>query len=120
MPIACQNGGRKGEDFCWHGISKLLSWLMAGSASCLDRLQNGYEALADGIQVFVLHEQWHRALSILRQVGILSADGSIMRAVKNGMKLIANSPSAAKVAPTEIAREAQPDLAQWTMHVTLP
>ena len=64
-------------------------------------MQNGCEAMADSLLVFVPHEQAHGACSILKEVGILSPDGIIARAVKNVMKLIANSPGAAKVAPAE-------------------
>ena len=39
----------------------------------------------------------HRDLSIMKQDGILGPDGTEMGAVKNEMKLIANSPSAGKV-----------------------
>ena len=45
----------------------------------------------------LMHEQTHGAFSILKQIGILSPDGTKTRAVKNVMKLIANSLSAAKV-----------------------
>ena len=68
--------------------------------SCLGHLQNGCEAMADSHLVFVPHEQTHKACSILKQIGRLSPDSTKARAVKNVMKLIANSPSAAKVAPT--------------------
>ena len=77
--------------------------------SCLGHLQNGCEAMADSLLVLVSHEQTHRASSILKQTGILSPDGSKARAVENVMKLIANSLSAAKAAPTEMAREAGSD-----------
>ena len=36
------------------------------------------------------YEQMHGAFSILKQIGILSPDGTNARAVKNVMKLIAN------------------------------
>ena len=64
-------------------------------------LGNGYHLL-----VLMPHEQTHGAFSILKQIGILSPDGTKARAVKNVMKLIANSLSVAKVAPTEMAGEA--------------
>ena len=73
--------------------------------SCLGHLQNGCEAMADSLLVSVPHEQTHRASSILKQIGILSPDGSKARAVENVVKLITNSSSAAKAAPTEMARE---------------
>ena len=74
--------------------------------------------MPESLLVFVPHEQTHRALSILEQVGML---GPELRAVKIVMKLIANSPSTAKVAPMEIAQEAgHTCLAQWAMHLTLP
>ena len=63
---------------------------------CLDRLQNGCEAMADSLLVLMPHEQTHGAFSILKQIGILSPDGTKARAVKNVMKLIANTLSAAK------------------------
>ena len=62
--------------------------------------------MADSLWVFVPHEQAHGACSILKEVGLLSPDGIKARAVKNVMKLIANSPGAAKVAPAKMAREA--------------
>ena len=77
--------------------------------SCLGQFQNGCEAMADSLLIFVLHGQAHRALSILKQVGILSPDIPEVRAVTNVMKFIANSPSAAEVAVMEMAREAGPD-----------
>ena len=49
--------------------------------ACLGYLQNGCETLADSLLVFVLHEQMHGACSILKQVGILSPDGTKARAV---------------------------------------
>ena len=75
--------------------------------SCLGHLQNGCEAMADSLLVLMPHEQTHGAFSILKQIGILSPDGT--KAVKNVMKLIANSLSVAKVAPTEMAGEAGPN-----------
>ena len=62
-------------------------------------LQNGCEAMANSLLVLMPHEQTHGAFSILKQIGILSPDGTKARAVKNVMKLIANSLSVAKVAP---------------------
>ena len=59
--------------------------------------------MADSLLVFVPHEQAHKACSILKQVGILSLDGTKARAVKNVLKLIANSLGAAKVAPAAMA-----------------
>ena len=59
--------------------------------------------MADSLLAFVPHEQTYRASSILRQTGILSPDGSKVRAVQNVMELNANSPTAAKVASTEMA-----------------
>ena len=50
--------------------------------SCLGHSQNGCKALADIPLGFVPHEEWHGALSILKQVEILSPDGPEMRAVK--------------------------------------
>ena len=76
------------------------AWLMRTDlCSCLGHLQNGCEAMADGHLVFVPQEQTHRGCSILKQIGVLSPDDT-------KVKLIANSLSAAKVAPTERAREA--------------
>ena len=76
--------------------------------SCLGHMQNGCEAMANSLLVLMPHEQTHGAVSILKQIGILSPDGTKARAVKHVMKLIANSLSVAKVAPTEIAGEAGP------------
>ena len=79
--------------------------------SCLGHLQNGSEAMADHLGAFVPHEQRHGAISLLKEAGILSPDGPEVRAVENVMKLIANSPYAAKVLPMamETAWEAGPD-----------
>ena len=77
--------------------------------SFLVHLQNAFEALADSLLVFMPHEQMHRASSILGQTGTLSPDGTKGRAVKNVMKLIANSSGAASVALSDKAREAGPD-----------
>ena len=65
--------------------------------------------MADSLLVFVPHEEAHGACSILKEVGILRPDGIKARAVKNVMKLIVNSPGAAKVAPAKMAREAGSD-----------
>ena len=62
--------------------------------------------MADSLLVFVPHQQAHGACSILKEVTILSPDGIKARAVQNVMKLIANSPGAAKVALAKMAREA--------------
>ena len=68
------------------------AWLRrTGLCSCLGHLQkhhgqNGCEAMADSLLIFVPHEQTHRASSILKQIGILSPDGSKARAVENVMK----------------------------------
>ena len=78
--------------------------------SCLGHLQNGCEAMADRLLVFVPNEQAHGTCSILKEAGILSPDGIKARAVKKVMKLIANSRGAAKVAPAKMAREAGPDI----------
>ena len=80
--------------------------------SCLGHLQNGCEAMANSLLVLMPHEQTHGAFSILKQIGILSPDGTKARAVTNVMKLIANSQSVAKVAPTEI--DMLNDEGQWT------
>ena len=64
--------------------------------------------MANSLLVLVPHEQTHGAFSILKQIGILSPDGTKARAVKTVMKLIAYSPSA-KVAPTEMGGEAGPN-----------
>ena len=77
--------------------------------SCLGHLQNGCEAMANSLLVLMPHEQTHGAFSILKQIGILSPDGTKARAVKNVVKLMANSLSVAKVAPTEMAGEAGPN-----------
>ena len=86
------------------------AWLVwTDLCSCLGHLQNGCEAMADSLLVFVPHEQTHRACSILKQIGMLSPDGTKARAVENIMKLIASSQSTAKVAPT--AKDIVADLA---------
>ena len=78
--------------------------------------------MADSLLVLVLHEQTHGALSIREQAAICSPHGPELRAVKNVLKLITNSPCAAKIAL--MAREAGADKAanqcQWAMHLTLP
>ena len=75
------------------------------------RMQNGCEATADSLLVFMPHEQTHGACSILKEVGRLSSDGIKARecAVKNVMELIANSLGAAEVAPAKMEREAGSD-----------
>ena len=68
--------------------------------------------MADSLSVFVPHEQAHGAFSVLKEVkevGKLSPDGTIARAEKNVMKLIANSLGPAKVAPAKMARGAGSD-----------
>ena len=65
--------------------------------------------MADSPLVLVPHEQAHGACSIPKEVGILSPDGIKARAIKNVVKLIANSPGAAKVAPAEMAGQAGPN-----------
>ena len=67
------------------------------------------EAGADSLLAFAAHQQMHRALSILKQGGVLSFDGPKVRAVRNVRQLTSNSLSAAEVAPTEIAHQAGPD-----------
>ena len=74
--------------------------------------------MTDSHLVFAPREQPYRALSILRQVPIQSPDGSEVRAATFVMKLIDNSPSAADVAPTELAQEACP--AQWAIYESDP
>ena len=77
--------------------------------------------MANSPLVLMPNEQTHGAFSILKQIGILSPDGTKARAVKNVMKLIAKSLSVAKVAPTEMAGEARPNkpgLAQQAKNVT--
>ena len=69
----------------------------------------GCEAVADSILVFLPHIQAHRAISLQEQIVVLSLDGPEVTAVNNETKLIANSPSAAKVATMEMAPEAGPD-----------
>ena len=79
--------------------------MRADLCSCLGHLQNGCEAMADSLLVLLPHEQAHGTCGILKEVGILSPDGIKARAVKIVMKLIANSPGAAKVALAKMARE---------------
>ena len=53
------------------------AWLMrTGLCSCLGHLQNGCEAMANSLLVLMPHEQTHGAFSILKQIGILSPDGT--------------------------------------------
>ena len=77
--------------------------------SCLGPLQNACEAMANSLLVLMPHEQTHGAFSILKQIGILSPDGTKARAVKIAMKLIANSLSVAQVALTDMAGQARPN-----------
>ena len=65
--------------------------------------------MANSLLVLMPHEQTHGAFSILKQIGILSPERTKARAVKNVMKLIANSLSVAKVAPMEMVGEAGPN-----------
>ena len=55
------------------------------------------------------HMKKRRALSILKQVQMLSPDGPDVRAVKI-VKLITNIPGTVKIALTEMAREDEPDI----------
>ena len=65
------------------------AWLMRTDlCSCLGHLQNGCEAMANSLLVPMPHELTHGAFSILKQIGILSPDGTKARAVKNVMKLM--------------------------------
>ena len=79
--------------------------------ACRGHLQIGRETMADNLLWLVPYEQTHRlaALKISKQAGILSPDGTEVRAVKSVMKLIANSPSATKVALMEVAWDGGPD-----------
>ena len=52
------------------------------------------------------NKQAHAALSILKQSRILAPDVTEVGAIKHVMKLIANSLSAAKIAPAKVAWEA--------------
>ena len=52
---------------------------------------------------------WLMTPDLCSCLGHLQPDGTKARAVKNVMKLIANSLSVAKVAPTEMAGEARPN-----------
>ena len=51
-------------------------------STCLGHLQNGCEAMADSLLVLVPYKQKNIASSILKQIGILSPDGSKARAVE--------------------------------------
>ena len=77
--------------------------------------------MANSLLALMPHEQTHGAFSILKQIGILSPDGTKARAVKNVTKLIANSLSVAKVASTEMAGKARPNkpALQQAKNVTL-
>ena len=65
--------------------------------------------MANSLLALMPHEQTHGASSILKQIALLSPDGTKARAVRNVMKLIAHGLSVAKVAPTEMAGEARPN-----------
>ena len=86
------------------------AWLMRTDLySCLVHLQNGCEAMADSLLVFMPHKRTHRASSIPKQIGLLSPDGTKARAVKNVMKLIAYSLSFAKLCKAyKVAPSTQP------------
>ena len=92
--------------YVFHYVHSASLAMKTDLCSCLGHLQNGCEAVADSLLVFVPYEQAHGACSILKEVGILSPDGIKARAVKIVMKLIANSPGAAKVAPAKMAKKA--------------
>ena len=65
--------------------------------------------MTNSLLVLLPRDQTHGAFSILKQIGILSPDGTKARAVKNVLKLMSNRLSVAKVAPTEMAGEARPN-----------
>jgi len=64
--------------------------------------------MANGLLVTMPNKQAHAALSILKQSRILAPDVTEVGAIKHIMKLIANSLSAAKIAPAKVAWEARP------------
>ena len=64
--------------------------------------------MANGLLITMPNKQAHAALSILKQSRILAPDVTEVGAIKHVMKLIANSLSAAKIAPAKVAWEARP------------
>ena len=64
--------------------------------------------MAHGLLTTMPNKQAHAALSILKQSRILAPDVTEVGAIKHAMKLIANSLSAAKIAPAKVAWEARP------------
>ena len=64
--------------------------------------------MATSLLVPMPTKQAHAALSILKQSRILAPDVTEVGAIKHVMKLIANSLSAAKIAPAKVAWEARP------------
>ena len=64
--------------------------------------------MANGLLIAMPNKQAHAALSILKQSRILAPDVTEVGAIKHVMKLIADSLSAAKIAPAKVAWEARP------------
>ena len=64
--------------------------------------------MAHGLLITMPNKQAHAALSILKQSRILAPDVTEVGAIKHVMKLIADSLSAAKIAPAKVAWEARP------------
>ena len=64
--------------------------------------------MANGLLITMPNTQAHAALSILKQSRIPAPDATEVGAIKHAMKLIANSLSAAKIAPAKVAWEARP------------
>ena len=60
-----------------------------GLCSCLGRLQQGNETIADRLLVLVPHEQTHAPRSILEQAGELGSDLTKTGAIKHTYGLIA-------------------------------
>ena len=59
--------------------------------------------MAKGLLVTMPNQQVHAVLSILKQSRILTPDVIEVGAIKHAVKLIANSLSAAKIAPAKVA-----------------
>ena len=80
----------------------LTSW-----CSCLSPIENGCETMANSLLVPMPNKQAPTALSILQQGRKLTPDGTEVGALKH-VVLIANSLSAAKIAPAKVAWKARP------------
>ena len=100
-------GGRLGQHML-PNMPRARSDAVEDHNFCLGGADGEVKGLAEAVHAIQKgpHEQTHRASSSLKQIGILSPDGTKARAVKNVMKFITNSLIVAKAAPPEMAREA--------------